>query len=269
MKLNSIERLVVNNPLRRAGQFLEMQWFSRRLSVSQGARVLEIGCGWGGFAQYAAEQGYRVTGITLSNEQLVFARNRIHNAGLDSLVELHFKDYRELSPDHPYDHIVSIEMFEAVGMEYWETYFSAIKKLLKPSGRALLQVITIDEGMFADYKDNPGGFIQRYIFPGGSLPSVKVIADNVARHTDMRCFHLEEIGAHYATTLANWRERFFSSLAHIQELGYSETFIRMWNFYLCYCEGGFRENTIGTIQLLLTKPMCQREPLLNIDTAGR
>ncbi len=153
-------------------------------------------------------------------------------------------------------------MIEAVGHAYYKNYFQHCSKLLKPEGMMLLQSITIaDQRYQAASKEVD--FIQRYIFPGGSLPSVNVIAKNVSDHTDMRFYQLEDIGAHYATTLANWRERFFSNIESIQKLGYSETFIRMWDFYLCYCEGGFRENSIGTIQLLLTKPLCRREPALN------
>ena len=154
-------------------------------------------------------------------------------------------------------------MLEAVGHAYYKDYFGHCSKLLKPQGMMLLQTITIADQRFQAAKKEVD-FIQRYIFPGGCLPSVEVIAGHVASHTDMRFFHLEDIGADYALTLASWRERFIHNLAQIQSLGYSETFTRMWNFYLCYCEGGFRESTIGTIQLLLTKPLCQRETLLNI-----
>jgi cyclopropane-fatty-acyl-phospholipid synthase len=233
----------------------------QKLQLDESDHVLEIGTGWGGFAIYAARNyGCKVTTTTISQQQFDFAKQRIDDEGLSDRITLLCEDYRNLSGQ--YDKLVSIEMIEAVGHAYYKNYFQHCSNLLKPEGMMLLQSITIaDQRYQAASKEVD--FIQRYIFPGGSLPSVSVIAKNVSDHTDMRFYQLEDIGAHYATTLANWRERFFSNIESIQKLGYSETFVRMWDFYLCYCEGGFRENSIGTIQLLLTKPLCRREPALD------
>ena len=233
----------------------------QKLQLNKNDHVLEIGSGWGGFAIYAAKKyGCKVTTTTISQQQFDFAQQRIKQEGLDDRITLLCEDYRNLAGQ--YDKLVSIEMIEAVGHAYYKNYFQHCSQLLKPEGMMLLQSITIaDQRYLAASKEVD--FIQRYIFPGGSLPSVNAIAKNVAEHTDMRFYQLEDIGAHYATTLASWRERFFNNIEKIQRLGYSETFIRMWDFYLCYCEGGFRENSIGTIQLLLTKPLCRREPALN------
>ncbi len=233
----------------------------QKLQLDENDHVLEIGTGWGGFALYAAKNyGCKVTTTTISQQQFDFAEQRIKAEGLSDKITLLCEDYRDISGQ--YDKLVSIEMIEAVGHAYYRNYFQHCSNLLKPEGMMLLQSITIaDQRYQAASKEVD--FIQRYIFPGGSLPSVNVIAKNVSEHTDMRFYQLEDIGAHYATTLANWRERFFSNIETIQKQGYSETFIRMWEFYLCYCEGGFRENSIGTVQLLLTKPLCRREPALN------
>jgi cyclopropane-fatty-acyl-phospholipid synthase len=233
----------------------------QKLQLNEQDRILEIGTGWGGFAIYAAQNyGCHVTTTTISRQQFEYAQQKIKEAGLEDRITLLCKDYRNLTGQ--YDKLVSIEMIEAVGHAYYKNYFEHCSKLLKPEGMMLLQSITIADQRYRAAK-NEVDFIQRYIFPGGCLPSVNVIAQNVADHTDMRFYQLEDIGQHYATTLARWREQFFYNIAQIQKLGYSETFIRMWNFYLCYCEGGFKENAIGTIQLLLTKPLCRREPALD------
>ncbi len=235
----------------------------QKLQLSETDHVLEIGSGWGGFAIYAAKHyGCKVTTTTISEQQFNYAEQRIKDEDLGDSITLLCEDYRNLSGQ--YDKLVSIEMIEAVGHAYYKNYFQHCSKLLKPEGMMLLQSITIADQRY-DAASKEVDFIQRYIFPGGSLPSVNAIARNVADHTDMRFYQLEDIGAHYATTLARWRERFFDNIEKIQKLGYSETFIRMWEFYLCYCEGGFRENSIGTIQLLLTKPLCRREPALNFN----
>ena len=237
----------------------------QKLQLTENDHVLEIGTGWGGFAIYAAKNyGCKVTTTTISEEQYNYAKQQIEKQGLTEKITLLCEDYRKLSGS--YDKLVSIEMIEAVGHAYYKNYFQHCSKLLKPDGMMLLQSITIADQRYQTAKKEVD-FIQRYIFPGGCLPSVNIIADNVTKHTDMRFYQLEDIGQHYATTLARWRERFFNNLQHIHNLGYSETFSRMWEFYLCYCEGGFKENSIGTIQLLLTKPHCKREPALNISGA--
>ena len=234
----------------------------RKLELHPGDHLLEIGSGWGGLALHAARHyGCRVTTTTMSREQYDMARERIAQAGLDDRITVLCEDYRELSGE--YDKLVSIEMIEAVGHAYFDTYFEKCSSLLKPDGLMLLQSITIAEQRYAVAKRSVD-FIQRYIFPGGCLPSVAVISDAVARNTDMRLLHLEDIGPHYATTLKHWRKRFMAKLDAVRELGYPEEFIRMWEYYLCYCEGGFRERAIGTAQVLLGKPLNRREALLPI-----
>jgi cyclopropane-fatty-acyl-phospholipid synthase len=240
---------------------IKLDRICQKLQLNENDRILEIGTGWGGFAIHAAKNyGCHVTTTTISRQQYDYAEKRIKQEGLQDRVTLLCEDYRNLTGK--FDKLVSIEMIEAVGHEYYKTYFRHCSDLLKPEGMMLLQSITIADQRYQAAKKEVD-FIQRYIFPGGCLPSVNEIAKNVCEHTDMRFYQLEDIGTHYATTLARWRERFFSNIAEIQKIGYSETFIRMWNFYLCYCEGGFTEKSIGTIQLLLTKPLCRREPALD------
>jgi len=234
----------------------------RKLELHPGDHLLEIGSGWGGLALHAARHfGCRVTTTTISSEQYDMARKRVTQAGLDDRITVLCEDYRELRGQ--YDKLVSIEMIEAVGHAYFDTYFEKCSSLLKPDGLMLLQSITIAEQRYAAAKRSVD-FIQRYIFPGGCLPSVTVISDAVARNTDMRLLHLEDIGPHYATTLRHWHERFMARLDDVRALGYPEEFIRMWEYYLCYCEGGFRERAIGTAQVLLGKPLNRREALLPI-----
>jgi len=235
----------------------------QKLQLKPTDHVLEIGTGWGGFALYAASRyGCRITTTTISKEQHEYAGQRIREAGLDNQVNLLFDDYRNL--EGSYDKLVSIEMIEAVGHRYFDTYFQKCAGLLKPDGMMLLQSITIADQRFAAAKKSID-YIQRFIFPGGCLPSVAALSDAIARKTDMRIFHMEDIGPHYATTLRLWRERFFANIEKIKQLGYPESFIRMWQYYLCYCEGGFRQQSIGTVQILLTKPRVLRPPLTSTD----
>jgi len=235
----------------------------QKLQLKPTDHLLEIGTGWGGFAIYAAKHyGCRVTTTTISKQQYDYARQRVLDAGLENRITLLFDDYRDLNGS--YDKLVSIEMVEAIGHRYYDAYFNKCSELLKPDGMMLLQSITISDQRYPVAKKSID-FIQRYIFPGGCLPSVAALGDAIARKTDMRIFHLEDIGAHYATTLHKWRERFFENIAKVRQLGYPEGFIRMWEYYLCYCEGGFRQQTIGTIQLLLTKPQTLRSPLSSTD----
>ena len=253
----------------REGMTMEMASIAKldricqKLQLNPDDHLLEIGTGWGGMAIYAAKNyGCRVTTTTISEQQYKYAEQRIMQEGLEDRITLLCEDYRSLSGK--YDKLVSIEMVEAVGHAYYRNYFERCSELLKDDGMMLLQSITIsDQRYHAASKEVD--FIQRYIFPGGCLPSVSVIAQNISDHTDMRFYQLEDIGQHYATTLAMWRDRFFDNIAQIKNLGYTETFIRMWDFYLSYCEGGFKEHSIGTIQLLLTKPQCRREPALNFN----
>jgi cyclopropane-fatty-acyl-phospholipid synthase len=231
----------------------------RKLQLTPDDHLLEIGTGWGGFALHAARNyGCRITTTTISNQQWEMARQRIAEAGLTDRITLLREDYRDLSGR--YDKIVSIEMIEAVGHHYYDTYFRKCSELLNDHGMMVLQTITIADQYYERVKHSVD-FIQRYIFPGGCLPSVTAIADSLTRVTDFRIFHLDDIGPHYATTLHHWRRRFFDRIEEVRQLGFPERFIRMWEFYLCYCEGGFLERAIGNVQLLLTKPGCRRQPL--------
>ena len=231
----------------------------RKLQLGPGDHVLEIGTGWGGFAIHAARHhGCRVTTTTISKQQYDYARLRVREAGLDDRITVLCDDYRVLNGS--YDKLVSIEMIEAIGHRYYETFFRKCSELLKPNGMMLLQAITIPDQRYRQAK-KATDFIQRYIFPGGCLPSIAALSAVTARKTDMRIFHLEDIGPHYATTLHHWRERFHANLDKVRQLGYPERFIRMWEYYLSYCEGGFRQQSIGTVQLLFTRPGTRREPL--------
>jgi cyclopropane-fatty-acyl-phospholipid synthase len=213
-----------------------------------GDHILEIGCGWGGFAEYAASRGCLVTGITLSEKQLEFARQRIYTAGLDDRVFLQICDYREL--DMQYDHIVSIEMIEAVGQTYWQTYFETLMRSLKPNGNIVIQSITIDEGLFHHYADNPGGFIQRYIFPGGMLPTIEHL-ERLSQNAGLKTIDRHTFGQDYATTLSIWHERFHQQEEWLEQNGYDNYFRRMWRYYLSFCEAGFRDECIDVAQLHL------------------
>ena len=232
----------------------------RKLELSADDHVLEIGTGWGGFAVYAAgNYGCRVTTTTISREQYEFAKARVQEAGLGNLVELLLRDYRDL--DGRYDKLVSIEMIEAVGHKYMDTYFDRCARLLKEDGMMLLQSITIADQRYKDALKSVD-FIQRYIFPGGFLPSATAILESVTASTDMRIYHLEDIGAHYAETLRRWRDAFAGNLNRIWSMGYGEEFLRMWHYYYCYCEGAFIERAIGNVQVLFIKPESRRDPLV-------
>lgn len=223
-----------------------------KLQLTADDHLLEIGTGWGGMAIYAAQHyGCRVTTTTISKEQRDCAIARIAEAGLSDKITVLFDDYRDLSGR--FSKLVSIEMVEAVGHEHYASYFATCSKLLAPDGLMLLQAITIVDQRYEQARKSVD-FIQRYIFPGGSLPSVAVISDCVKRHTDMNILHLEDIGEHYAKTLTHWRVAFMEKLEQVRAQGFDERFIRMWEFYLCYCEGGFSERSIGTAQVLLAKP---------------
>ena len=224
----------------------------RRLALGPDDHVLEIGTGWGGFALHAARHyGCRVTSTTISREQYRLAHERVAAAGLSNRITLLQEDYRDLTGR--YDKLVSIEMIEAVGHQYYDAYFRACSSLLKPDGMMLLQAITIADQRYEAARRSVD-FIQRHIFPGSCIPSVAVIADALARVTDLKIVHLDDIGPHYATTLARWRENLLANVDQVRALGYSDAFIRMWEFYFCYCEGGFAERAIGDVQMLLTKP---------------
>jgi cyclopropane-fatty-acyl-phospholipid synthase len=231
----------------------------QKLELKPEDHLLEIGTGWGGFAMHAAKYyGCRVTTTTISRQQYELAQQRVQDAGLEDRITLLFEDYRDLSGQ--YDKLVSIEMIEAIGHQYLDTYFDKCSSLLKPNGMMLLQAITIADQRYEEALREVD-YIKKFIFPGGFLPSIAAMSKSVARVTDMKLFHMDDIGPHYARTLADWRERFFDRIDEVRESGYSDAFIRMWEYYLCYCEGGFEERDIGTVQMLLTKPEARREPV--------
>jgi cyclopropane-fatty-acyl-phospholipid synthase len=230
----------------------KLQRVCDKLDLGPTDHVLEIGSGWGGFAVYAAQQhGCRVTTTTISQEQHAYATERVRHAGLEDRVTVLLEDYRALAGR--YDKLVSIEMIEAVGWQNFPTYFRRCSELLAEDGAMLLQAIVIDDRAYEVEKAGKS-FINTYIFPGGCLPSMEIISRCMARHTNLRQVHLEDITAHYAETLARWSERFAGASSRLGELGYDERFRRLWELYLCYCEGGFRERRIQDVQLLLAKP---------------
>jgi cyclopropane-fatty-acyl-phospholipid synthase len=224
----------------------------RKLELQASDHLLEIGTGWGGMAIHAAKNyGCRVTTTTISKEQYEAACQRVVEAGLEDQITVLFEDYRKL--EGCYDKLVSIEMLEAVGQAFYQQYFEGCASLLKPDGLMLIQVITIPDQRYR-YALNSVDFIQRYIFPGGSLPGHEVVIKSVRKHTDMQMVGMQEIGDDYAKTLQIWRERFMSRLDEVKALGFDDTFIRMWDYYLCYCQGAFEERVIGTAQILLARP---------------
>jgi cyclopropane-fatty-acyl-phospholipid synthase len=232
----------------------------RKLDLKETDHLLEIGTGWGGFAIHAAATyGCRVTTTTISPAQFEWAKRRIRERGLEGRVRLLLEDYRDLTGT--YDRLVSIEMIEAVGHHYLETFFRRCARLLKADGMMALQAITIADRKYEAHKRDVD-FIKRYIFPGSTLTSVTALCAAATRATDLRLFHLEDITPHYARTLLEWRQRFFANIEKVRALDYPERFIRMWEYYLCYCEGAFTERYIGDVQALFVKPGCRREPIL-------
>jgi cyclopropane-fatty-acyl-phospholipid synthase len=211
------------------------------LEVSGGERVLEIGCGWGGLAERLAQRyACRVTGLTLSREQFAYARDRLYRSNLADRCEFRLQDYRDA--DGEYDRIVSVEMLEAVGEAYWPRYFATLRDRLRRNGIAVLQVITIADSRFAAYRRRPD-FIQRYIFPGGMLPTTAIVANQISR-SGLRLMSVEFFGASYARTLMDWRARFKTNWPAIQGLGFDARFKRMWDYYLSYCQAGFEAGVL-------------------------
>lgn len=219
----------------------------RVLDARPGQHILEVGCGWGGFAEQAARAGCRVTGITISPAQLAYAQQRIAAAGLQDRVELKLLDYRDL--DGQFDHVVSIEMFEAVGERYWPGYFAMLRDRLRPGGRAVVQTITIAAAKFERYRSGTD-FIQQYIFPGGMLPSPPRFR-TLAAAQGLTVAAMHDFGLDYAETLRRWHERFNSVAAQVQAQGFDERFMRTWRFYLAYCEAGFRARATDVAQAVL------------------
>ena len=224
----------------------------RKLALGPNDHVVEIGTGWGGFALHAAQHfGCRVTTTTISAEQHALARERVSAAGLDNRIEVLLEDYRDLRGS--YDKLVSIEMIEAIGHQYLDTYFGKVASLLRADGAALIQAITIEDHR---YQQALGAvdFIKRHVFPGSFIPSVSAMLGAAAASGDLRLFNLEDIGPSYALTLKAWRERFLARRDDVRALGYPERFVRLWEFYFAYCEGGFRERSVGCAQMLFTRP---------------
>ncbi len=233
-----------------------------KLHLTPGQHLLEIGTGWGGLAIHAARHyGCHVTTTTISREQFELARERVSRAGLERNVTVLLEDYRDLRGQ--YDALVSVEMIEAVGHQYLDTYFRHCSGLLRPSGSMLLQAITIRD-QFYDQARRSVDFIKRFIFPGCCIPSIQALINSLARSTDLKLFHLEDIGPHYARTLKVWRERLHAKAADVRAQGYPESFLRMWEYYLSYCEGGFEERQLGDVQMLLTKPNSRRAAIATV-----
>jgi cyclopropane-fatty-acyl-phospholipid synthase len=224
----------------------------RKLELAPTDHVLEIGTGWGSFALHAARNyGCRVTSTTISRQQHELARQRVEDAGLGDRIELLLADYRDLGGT--YDKIASIEMIEAVGHEYLGDYFGQCSRLLAADGLMALQAITMPDQRYDRYRRS-ADFIQRYVFPGSCLPSLGAITAAVGRATDMQLVHLEDITPHYVTTLRSWRRRFLDAAGDVRRLGYPDELVRLWDFYLAYCEAGFAERSIGDAQIVIAKP---------------
>ncbi|MEI2736307.1 MAG: cyclopropane-fatty-acyl-phospholipid synthase family protein [Rhodoblastus sp.] len=220
------------------------------LDAREGQHILEIGCGWGGFAEHAArERGCRVTALTISKEQFDFARERVHKAGLAERVDVRMQDYRD--ERGVYDGVASIEMFEAVGEAYWPAYFAQVRDRLASGGRAALQIITIDEEIFPRYRRELD-FIRRYIFPGGMLPTRTILEKLGAGH-DLALVAQRAFGRDYALTLAQWRDRFRAAWPDIVQQGFDERFRRLWEYYLSYCEAGFRSGAIDVRHIIFAR----------------
>jgi cyclopropane-fatty-acyl-phospholipid synthase len=238
----------------------KLERICRKLDLGPQDSVVEIGSGWGGFAIYAAEKyGCHVTTTTISRQQYEFASQRIAEAGLEDRITILFEDYRDLQGS--YDKLVSIEMIEAVGHQYHDVFFRKCCDLLKRNGQMLLQAITIADQRYEQYKKRVD-FIRRYIFPGGCLTSVTDMGRVLTEQTDMRVIHIEDIGPHYATSLRHWRDRFFAKLDTVRALGYPDEFIRLWEYYLCFCESAFVERATGDVQMLIVRPDARRDSVV-------
>ncbi len=235
----------------------------RKLDLGPYDHVVEVGCGWGGFAIHAATRyGCRVTGTTISQQQYDWASRTVKKLGLSDRVQIVKQDYRDLQGT--YDKLVSIEMIEAVGHQYLGQFMQHCSRLLKPNGLMALQAITIADQYYAQHIRTVD-FIKRYIFPGSCLVSVTVLCETATRKTDLRAVQLEDISPHYPETLRRWRDAFFERLDDVRALGYDEAFIRMWEFYLSYCEGAFAEHYIGDIQIVFAKPLHRQASPVEYD----
>jgi cyclopropane-fatty-acyl-phospholipid synthase len=238
----------------------------RKLDLKPSDHLLEIGTGWGGLAIHAASRyGCRVTTTTISQAQFDWAAQRIREKGLDGRIDLRLEDYRSLKGT--YDKLISIEMIEAVGHHFLDTFFRQCGRLLKPAGLMALQAITITDQKYEAHKSDVD-FIKRYIFPGSTLTSVTALCQAATKASDLRLFHLEDITSHYARTLSHWRERFFDNIDKVRALGYADRFIRMWDYYLCYCQGAFTERYIGDVQAIWVKPGFRPVQSKAVSSAG-
>jgi len=234
----------------KSAQEMKYRKLAEKLALGPDQRVLEIGCGWGGFAEIAAKEfGARVTAITVSREQLAFVGARIQKAGLGERVEARLVDYRDV--EERFDKVASIEMFEAVGERHWPTYFAKIRECLEPGGRAALQIITIGDKWFDSYRRGVD-FIQRFIFPGGMLPSMTALKQQIER-SGLALDRTEFYGTHYARTLAEWNQRFQAAWHDLEPMGFDRRFKRMWEFYLAYCEAGFRAGSLDVVQAAIVR----------------
>ncbi|MEM1081136.1 MAG: cyclopropane-fatty-acyl-phospholipid synthase family protein [Pseudomonadota bacterium] len=266
MQYSSALFLSADDTLDRAQQN-KLARIAQQLELGPADHLLEIGAGWGGLAIYMAQHtGCRVTTTTISQRQFDYATAQVAEAGLDDRIEVLLRDYRELTGQ--YDKLVSVEMIEAVGANYLDTYIQTVAERLKPNGLALIQAITIEDFRYAGALDRVD-FLQRYIFPGSFIPSLSAITASMVRQTDLALLNLFDMGASYPRTLASWRVRFEDSWDTIKaEYGFDEAFRRRWRYYLCYCEGGFLERAISDVQLLFARPMYRKPSLPMGDSAG-
>lgn len=242
-----------------AAQVEKIDRICRKLNIQPGQTVIEIGTGWGAMAMHAAEHyGAQVTTTTISREQAAYAREQVSARGLEDQVTILEDDYRDLTGQ--FDHLISVEMIEAVGYDYFQTYFKQIGALLKPTGKALIQAITIGDQRFDSYRKSTD-FINQYIFPGGCLPSVEVINQGISANTALRLDHLEDIGLHYARTLRDWHTLIHKNEAALPESNRDPRFLRMWDYYLLSCAGAFAERRISTVQMLFAGPAADRDAI--------
>jgi len=234
------------------GSIHKLEMVCQGLELNAEDHVIEIGSGWGGFAIYAAQNyGCKVTTTTISKQQYLYVKQKIKDLKLTHKITVLLSDYRHLKGQ--FSKLVSIEMLEAVGYQYYDTYFEVCAHLLKPDGISFIQTITIADQRYEKAKHSVD-FIQRYIFPGSCIPSITALQNSITQSSDLKIYQIQDIGDHYARTLALWREAFFKRLPEVKALGFDDVFIRMWHFYLAYCEGGFKEKAISDIHLKLVKP---------------
>ena len=232
----------------------------RKLKLEPQDEIIEIGCGWGGFAIYAAENfGCHVTSTTISDSQYEYVVDIVKRKNLSTQIKVLKQDYRELTGQ--FDKLVSIEMIEAVGHRYMKRFFNVCSNLLKPNGIMGLQAITITDQRYNQHIREVD-FIKRYIFPGSCLTTITNICNTITHSTDLRLVHMEDITPHYALTLHLWRKRFFDKIDEVKTMGFSENFIRMWEYYFCYCEGAFKEHYIGDVQMIFSKPLYRQASIL-------